>query len=102
MASGGGPPTAPFLRSQSSQPQPSVGMNQASYQQSQLQQHQHHQNSQRMQQQQQQPRGYGDMWNAQSMQQNSGNQDYGNQARMMANHNGGGDMSNNQGKIIEF
>ncbi|KAF1766702.1 hypothetical protein GCK72_006660 [Caenorhabditis remanei] len=97
MASGGGPPTAPFLRSQSSQPQPSVGMNQASYQQSQLQQHQHHQNSQRMQQQQQQPRGYGDMWNAQSMQQNSGSQDYGNQARMMANHNGGGDMSNNQG-----
>lgn len=98
MVSGGAPTATPYLRSQSSQPQQSsVGMNQASYQQSQLQQHQHHQNSQRMQQQQQQPRGYGDMWNAQPMQQNSGNQDYGNPARMMANHNGGGDMSNNQG-----
>uniref|UniRef100_A0A1I7TFQ2 MATH domain-containing protein n=1 Tax=Caenorhabditis tropicalis TaxID=1561998 RepID=A0A1I7TFQ2_9PELO len=102
LMSGAGTPTSasPFLRSQSSQPsqqqQPSVNMN--NYQQSQLQQHQqHHQNTQRMQQQQQ-TRAYGDMWNAQSMQPNSGSQDYGNQAaRMMAAaHNGGGDLSNGQ------
>lgn len=95
MVSGGAPQAAPsYLRSasQPQQPQPQ-NMSQASYQQSQMQ-HQHHQNNQRMQQQQQQ-RGYSDMWNAQSMQQqNAGSQDYGN--RMMGGHNGGGDMSNGQ------
>lgn len=103
MTVGGSPAAAPFLRSQSTQPQvpqqqPPMNMGN-SYQQSQMQQHQHHQNSQRMQQQQQQQqaRGYGDMWNAQAMQQqqNSGNQDYQN-ARMMA-HNGGGDLANGGG-----
>ncbi|ULU07701.1 hypothetical protein L3Y34_019008 [Caenorhabditis briggsae] len=94
MVSGGAPPTAPsYIRSasQPQQPQPSVNMGQGGYQQSQMQHH--HQNQQRVQQQQ--PRGYGDMWNAQTMQQqNSGNQEYG--ARMMGGHNGGGDLSNSQ------
>lgn len=94
----GAPGSNQFLRSQSQtqpQTQQPVQMNQT-YQQSQMQQQHHHQN-QRMQQQQQQPRGYGDMWNAQSMQANP-NQDYQNQAaaRMMA-HNGGGDLSNGGG-----
>ncbi|EGT44443.1 CBN-PQN-87 protein [Caenorhabditis brenneri] len=95
----GAPGSNNFLRSQSQTQQPtqSVQMNQNYQQQSQMQQQQaHHHQNQRMQQQQQ-TRGYGDMWNAQAMQGNPGQQDYQSQAARMMAHNGAGDLSNGGG-----